>query len=868
MTSSLLGALLDGKYRIERELSRGGMGIVYAATHQLLGTQVAIKVLHTSPDPGEDESVRSSSGGPTEVARFLDEARLAAALRHPNVVSVLDFGVVHDLPYLVMELVEGETLRDLLERRGKLPLSEVLPILEGVAGALAAAHGRGIVHRDLKPENILVERGDAAGGALGPGHARAKVVDFGVACLVDSEAEAAAARPGASTRPLSAGELSVRSPMTGTPAYASPEQASGHGPVTGAADLWALGVIAFECLTGLRPFAGESLGEVVLQICTWELPVPSALAEVPTGFDEWFATACARALDERFASATAQIAALARGSAAALPGGAVSPEPPRSSSTRRRGGPRVAQLPSRLHASGGRALAVLAVVAALAALAWWGIARRAPAVRAPAAAGSSAPASAPPDAPSLRVAVLPLRGPDDEPRDPPADAADASAATTALASLSASVTSALIDGLSARTPHKVIALASVTRFTADAARDVRDVMDQLAVQRLVVGELARQGDTLTLSVEVVGGDQTRVWSGRYARPQRELEQLVADAAQGLAQSLGGHRVTSAPPRDPAAYRAYLNGRYFWAKRDHASLWRAISYFREAIAIDPRYARAWVGLADAYVLLPWMGPTDKTEAYPKAREALGRALLLDPDSPEASDAHAARGSLLVEIDWSFHEAEAAFRRALELEPRNANAHQWLGELLMLFRRFDEAEQHMQLALELEPLNAAVHKNRAKVLYYAGRYAEAEAASRKAIELDPEQPWAHHGLGYAVGAQGRYDEALAILHAEPMWRPAERAPYIAVQEFWVASRRGDAAAAKRALDVVLAAKLEEATPWTMAFVYALTGERERMCRALERAIAGHDPFTPLTALDHVFDPYREEACVRDVIRKLGL
>lgn len=800
--ASLCGALLDGKYRVGRELSRGGAGVVYEATHEHLGTAVAVKVLEASA-----ESEGGSLCSLVEPESFLREARLAARLRHPNVVQVLDFGVTRDVPYLVMELVPGESLRARLAR-GRLSLSETLPILEGIAAALGAAHERGIVHRDLKPENVVV-----APGSDGP---QVKVVDFGLACAAHLE-------PG-----------SDGGSLWGTPAYSSPEQASGVGPVTPAVDRWALGVIAFECLTGRRPFEGETLGELVLQLCHWAAPVPSDHAEVPAGFDAWFAKACAREPAERFASVQEQVIALRRCAVAARPGSdaPVAALPPPAKLPRRR-----------------RWFAV----AAIAALGLGGAAlsARSRLSGAPAPAALAAPRS-PAALGALRVAVLPLAGAADE------------------AVLRAGLTEALIDGLAARTEHKVIALASVVRLEA-AERELGPLLERLGAQRLVVGTLSRVGEQLTLSLEVVAEDQTRLWSASWTRPAHELEQLGERAAAALAVTLGAARpgaLAQRQPRDPAAYRAYLHGRYFWAKRDHASLLHAISYFREATAIDPDYARAYVGLADSYLLLPWMGMTPRAEAHEQARAALGRALLLEPDSAEA---HASRGNQLLEIDWRFAEAEQAFRRALELDPRNASAHQWLAELLMLSRRFPEAEAEMQLALELEPLNAAVHKNRGKVLYYARRYSEAAAAYSKAIELDPGQPWAYQGLAYAQARLGQLDEALRTVRAEPLWQPPEAAPLLAVQELWLATLRGDAAEQQRALAVIERARLGEVAPWTMAFVYAVLGRRAELCAALEQAYVMRDPFTPLSVLTRELEPYREEPCLRRLVaqlRELGL
>ena len=290
MASGVLGAIIDGKYRIERELSRGGMGTVYVATHVHLDTTVAVKLLHDGTDDDSRLSATASATATTiagaattdnvpSAQRFLREARLAAHLRHPNLVQVLDFGVAGGVPYLVMELVPGESLRARLIRAGRLSLAETSAIVDGIAAGLAAAHAGGVIHRDLKPDNVVLDH-----------DGQPKVVDFGLA-----------------TDPSS----SAPSPLAGTPAYLSPEQAAGDDPITDAADRWALGVIAFECLTGRTPFDGESLGEIILQLTSRAAPVPSSVAEVPAGFDAWFARACARDPDDRFATAPEMSATLA-----------------------------------------------------------------------------------------------------------------------------------------------------------------------------------------------------------------------------------------------------------------------------------------------------------------------------------------------------------------------------------------------------------------------------------------------------------------------------------------------------------------------------------------------------------------------------
>jgi serine/threonine-protein kinase len=263
----LIEKVIAGRYRITSQLGAGGMGSVWRAEHLTLGSPVAIKLI--------DESIAKH---PEVLARFEREAQAAASLRSPHVVQVLDYGVDDKTPFIAMELLDGESLEERLERLGKLSLHETVRVITQVARAVARAHELGIVHRDLKPGNIFLVRNDD--------DEVAKVLDFGIA--KKDETAATTTRTGA---------------MVGTPAYMSPEQAQGSKQLDGRTDLWALGAIAFECLTGTLPFDGEALGELIVKICTTSPPVPSTLAPLPPAFDAWFAKALARDRTERFQTA-------------------------------------------------------------------------------------------------------------------------------------------------------------------------------------------------------------------------------------------------------------------------------------------------------------------------------------------------------------------------------------------------------------------------------------------------------------------------------------------------------------------------------------------------------------------------------------
>jgi serine/threonine protein kinase len=262
-------AVIAGRFRLNHPIGRGGMGSVWHATHLGLDIPCAVKFIE-----GEYASVAEAQ------ARFEREAKAAATLRSPHVVQILDHGVCEGTPYIAMELLEGEDLGKRLLKVGKLSPREVHGIVTQVCRALSKAHGLGIVHRDLKPDNIFLVRDDD--------REIAKVLDFGIAKRDQNSLQGSNTKTGA---------------MLGTPYYMSPEQAQGTKSVDFRSDLWSLGVIVYQCATGLLPFESEALGDLLMKIIVNPLPVPSQRAEVPPGFDAWWARASARDPARRFQSA-------------------------------------------------------------------------------------------------------------------------------------------------------------------------------------------------------------------------------------------------------------------------------------------------------------------------------------------------------------------------------------------------------------------------------------------------------------------------------------------------------------------------------------------------------------------------------------
>jgi eukaryotic-like serine/threonine-protein kinase len=272
------GLVVGGRYRLVARLGAGSMGEVWRAEHVTLGTGVAVKLvdLEAKQDPEE------------VTQRFLQEARAVARLQSPHIVQILDHGIDGGIAYMAMELLEGESLAERLERKGKLPPDDVIKIVRELCVAVDKAHATQIVHRDLKPANLFFARVDGAEVL--------KVLDFGIAKVLDAQ--------------RGEGFVETRAGVVvGTPAYMSPEQVVGK-PIGPRSDLWQIGVLVFECLCGTLPFHGTTLGDLFMNICSGRAPVPSKSAEVPAGFDGWFARAVQLEPEARFGSARELTAAL------------------------------------------------------------------------------------------------------------------------------------------------------------------------------------------------------------------------------------------------------------------------------------------------------------------------------------------------------------------------------------------------------------------------------------------------------------------------------------------------------------------------------------------------------------------------------
>ena len=573
-----LRRLLADRYRVERELGRGGMATVYLAHDPRHDRAVALKVLQPA--------LAAALGA----ERFLREITLAARLDHPHIIPLLDSGEAGGFLYYVMPYVQGESLRDRLNRERQLPVEDALQIARETADALNHAHSLGIVHRDVKPENIL----------LAGSHAR--LADFGIARAVTA----------AGGESLTATGVAI-----GTPAYMSPEQASGEGGVDARTDVYSLGCVLYEMLVGQPPYTGAT-AEAILARKYFDAPgsIRSVRSTVAREVEAAIIKALAKVPADRYSTAWQFAQALER-----VRDTPVAPAP----ATRR--------FPTRRVV-----LASVGVVLALAAT-WWGGTRRQPVV-----------------SPLGSLAVLPFANVSGDPEQD---------------YFASGMTEELISRLAGVPGLTVKSRTSVRRYH-ESDDPLPRIAAILGVDALVEGSLSRSTDAVRIRVRLVQARPERtVWSRTYDRDLNDALALQSEVARAIAREIGAvvtpeheRRMARVAALDPIAAEAYFKGRFYWNRRTADDLLRAIRHFEQAIAVDPKYGRAYAGLADCYVLLGYgmMSVLRPLDALPKARAAARQALEIQDDLVEAQTSLAYAET----YEWNWEAAERGFERAIALD----------------------------------------------------------------------------------------------------------------------------------------------------------------------------------------------------------
>ena len=418
----------------------------------------------------------------------------------------------------------------------------------------------------------------------------------------------------------------------------------------------------------------------------------------------------------------------------------------------------------------------------------------------------------------------------------------------------------------------VIARTSVMHYK-HSTEEAGQIGRELGVQYVLEGSLRRESDRVRITAQLVQmKDQTHIWSRQYDRELKSLLALQGEIAQETAdeiqQALGTGRklrVTDRKLASPTSYQAYdfyLKGRYFWNKRTKEGFQQAADYFQQSIANDPNYARAYAGLADTYALMSSWSFVPQTEAIPKARAAALRAVQLDDGLAEA---HTSLALIAENYDYDWQTAEKEYRRAIQLDPQYATAHQWYAECLSFQGRFPEALEESERARQLDPLSLIIATDHAAILYFARQYDRAIEQFRAVHAMEPNFARAHMVI-YAYVEKGMFPEALAETDS---WRHSDGSPFSEL-EAYVYGRWGKRQQAERALAQWKRRSLVQPVAASLLVVeaYVATGRKEEALAMIEKSYREHSNLVTTLKVEPALDPLRGDPRFQELLRRTGL
>jgi len=811
--------IISGRFRVLRFIGQGGMGEVYEARDLELRVHVAVKTIRPE-----------IASNPVTLARFKQEIELARRVAHPNVCRMYDLerhrtpqgSAEGEIVFLTMELLDGQTLADRLQRQGRMSSEEALPLIRQMADGLAAAHKVGVVHCDFKPGNVMLVRerpGDfdsqrltqslgtpqiAPQASLPSADLRAVIMDFGLA---------RAMRPTVTAETIQASQATSDGDrkLLGTRLYMAPEQWEG-GAATPATDVYALGLVAHEMLAGRRPLSGPSQPGAIDKRLK-EPPPP--LRDLASGVDPRLESVILRCLETNPSSRFQNAMEVLEGLDGTRP-----PVQRRSE----------------------RWTAVLIAVAALLVTL---IALTAPNLR-NWLRGRNHPTQI------RSLAVLPLEnlsGKADQ--DYFADG----------------MTDELITDLAKISALRVISRTSVMSYKG-THRPISEVARTLGVDAVLEGTVLRSGYEVRITARLIdartGGT---IWSESYERDLRDVLALQSAVATSIADGIRIRvtpqeqaRLAMRPSVNTEAYEAYLKGRYEWNKATEHDRQQARQYFEQAVRIDRNYAPAYAGLADYFWSTDEMPPK---EAMPKAKQYALKALEIDPNLAEA---HTSLGVVEFYGDWNWAGAERDFRRALELDPGDAEAHRVYSDYLSGMGRADEALEESRNAEKLDPVSIDAVVATGWVYYYARRYDQSLAQCREAIDLEPSFPSAHDCVALSYLATKGYEKAIAESQKAV---GLSNELNIAVGLARAYALGGDTAEARKILDEWRErAERAYVAPSLLAEIYIVLGEKGEGFAWLEKAYADRDGYLTRLKVEPGFDAIRSDQRFQNLMRRLNL
>lgn len=741
--------------------------------------------------------------GETARKRFRKEALALSKLNHPNIATVHDFDTQEGVDFLIMEHVAGETLSEKV-RGGSLAEKEVVRLGLQLAEGLAAAHEQGIIHRDLKPGNTRLTI-----------DGRLKILDFGLAKLVQSPAE--------TTETALTGSMYETRGLVGTLPYMAPEQLRGD-PVDGRTDIWSAGVLLYKMATGRSAFPEAESARLIASILTAAPAPPRGVNQhLSSGLENIILKCLEKDPEDRYQSAKELAVDLRR---------LLSP----STVTHR--------IPQRRLGVGKRislaaASAVVVSLALILGLNLGGVRDKLFSGKAHASIRS--------------LVVLPLANLSGDPEQE---------------YFADGMTEALITDLSKIRSLKVISRASAMRYKEEK-KTLPQIARELGVDGVVQGSVMQAGDRVRISAQLIyATSDQHLWAESYERDFKDILALQGEVAQAIANEIRIQltpqeqaRLATAKPVNGGAYQLYLKGRFFWSKATEEDYKAAKKNFDRALELDPNYALALSGLANYFWATDELSPQ---VAMPRAKDYALKALAIDDT---LSDAHTTLANVKFNADWDWQGAEKEFKRAIELNPNEAEGRRAYSVFLSAMGRSEEALMEIQTAQRLDPLSLITSSDVGWANYFARRYDRAIEQCQETLELDPNFVGAHDCLGSAYLAKGNYGKAIAECQRATTGSGNDLLRVTGLGRAYALA--GRTAKAREVLQKLHSeSERRYVPPYFLATVYAALGEKDEAFTWLEKAYDVRDTNLTWLKVDDAVDSLRSDARFRALLSRIGL
>jgi len=783
------GTIFAKRYEIIEELGKGGMGKVYRVEDKRIKEEIALKLI--KPEIASNKRT---------IERFSNELKMARKIAHRNVGRMYHLSEHEGTHYITMEYVPGEDLKSFIRRSKQLAIGKAISIAKQVSEGLAEAHRQGVIHRDLKPSNIMIDR-----------DGNAKIMDFGIA------------------RSLEAKGITAEGLIIGTPEYMSPEQAEAK-EIDHRSDIYSLGVILYEMVTGRIPFEGDTPLAIAMKHKSESPQDPKQLnSQITEDLNIVILKCLEKDQQKRYQSAEDVRSELER-----IEEGLPSTErviPKRKAITSKE-----ITLTFGLKKLFIPALAIIAL--AIIGIFLWQLLSHKEVV-------SQLPSK-------LSIAVLPF-----EDLSPLKDQ------------------EYLCDGLADEIIYRLNKVEDIwipARTSSFSFKgkglNIQEIGSRLNVETVLEGTLRKAENKLRITVQLVkAADNHPIWSEMYERVEGDIFELQDEISLAVLDNLKikvldeeKAKLTIRDTRNTEAYNLYLRARYHWNMHTWPHYRKAIEYFKQAIAIEPLYAQAFAGIADSYNLLGYQGAMPPKEAYSKAREYAIKALGLNEAIAEP---FVALATINMYYDWDWKSAEENFKQALRLNPNSPHAHCLFAEFLTIFGRCDEAIKAANKAVELDPVGLSSLGWRDFIFYTCRRYDAALESITKNLELDPEGVLRYFYLGLVYLQKSLHKEALAAIR---------KSTELGLNRCWLGYAYGIAGEKEKARAILEEInKISQESyvlPIAYIIVYMGLGEMDKVYEYLEKGYEERDSYLTLLNVDPIFDPLRSDPRFTPFTKKMGL